>query len=215
MGTLAYVAHDPEREKPIYFKWQLLNWDQIENHITSLNISPLEVPSDLVLHNFLELSDPPTSRLGGELAPTFYARKPNYSERDSNNRKLGFLGEKLVLEGEKSRLINNGRADLAEWVEHSSYIIGDGIGYDILSYDSEGIEKYIEVKTTKGGIGTLFMISSNEVAFSEMNSTKYYLYRVYEYDEVLNNGKFFVLGGSTKSNLDLKPKTFIAKVKGK
>ena len=26
LGRLAYVEHDPKREKPVYFKWQILNW---------------------------------------------------------------------------------------------------------------------------------------------------------------------------------------------
>ena len=27
MGLLAYVDHDNQREKPVYFKWQILDWN--------------------------------------------------------------------------------------------------------------------------------------------------------------------------------------------
>lgn len=28
MGLLAYVDHDNQREKPVYFKWQILDWNE-------------------------------------------------------------------------------------------------------------------------------------------------------------------------------------------
>ena len=45
-----------------------------------------------------------------------------------------------------------GRPDLAEKVIHVSQIEGDGAGYDIKSFHEDGTVKYIEVKTTRGGI---------------------------------------------------------------
>ncbi|WP_083244697.1 MULTISPECIES: DUF3883 domain-containing protein [Lysinibacillus] len=42
---------------------------------------------------------------------------------------------------------------------HTSFIEGDGAGYDIEAIKKDGTSRYIEVKTTKGGINTSFMIS--------------------------------------------------------
>jgi hypothetical protein len=31
LGKLAYLNHDTSREKPVYFQWQLLDWDELNN----------------------------------------------------------------------------------------------------------------------------------------------------------------------------------------
>ena len=28
LGRLGYITHDPSREKPVWFQWQLLDWDE-------------------------------------------------------------------------------------------------------------------------------------------------------------------------------------------
>ena len=53
---------------------------------------------------------------------------------DIQNRKLGLAGELLVLEYERKNLIDAGRKDLAENVQHVSVEQGDGAGYDIRSF---------------------------------------------------------------------------------
>ena len=35
LGKLAYLDHDTQREMPVYFQWQLLDWDEMNNGITS------------------------------------------------------------------------------------------------------------------------------------------------------------------------------------
>jgi hypothetical protein len=46
-------------------------------------------------------------------------------------------------------------------------------------------------------------MTSNEVAFAEQHSTHYYLYRVYEFDQVSNTGKLYVSEGSIKASFRL------------
>lgn len=59
---------------------------------------------------------------------------------------------------------------------------GDGAGYDILSREDDGVTpRYIEVKTTTGGIDTPFFFSDNELTFSKKNKQNYYLYRLYNF----------------------------------
>ena len=96
-----------------------------------------------------------------------YHRRPikiNYLEREQGNQKLGEFGEDLVIKYEKWKLIKLGRTNLAEKVEWISKEEGDGAGFDILSKNLNGTDKYIEVKTTKLGKETPF--SSQETSFN-------------------------------------------------
>ena len=120
-----------------------------------------------------------------------YLRK--FPEQISEDYKhiIGQSSEMLVYVEEKKNLINHGRGDLAEKVTWVARIVGDGFGYDILSFDPEtGKEKLIEVK------GTLYKMHSNEFNLSKDESefgtnisfddkSEYWVYRVY-IDQNLN-----------------------------
>ncbi len=68
----------------------------------------------------------------------------------------------------KFRLWRTGRDDLLSAVEWTSKEHGDGAGYDIRSFDGKtDDELFIEVKTTNSGMYQPFLITQNEVAFSE------------------------------------------------
>lgn len=107
------------------------------------------------------------------------ARKFDVTERDRVNRALGEAGEGMVLEAERSRLSACGREDLAAKVRWVSKEDGDGAGYDVLSYDPDGEKRFLEVKTTRGGIETPFFMSRNEIAFSEDEPERFRLCRVH------------------------------------
>ena len=115
--------------------------------------------------------------------------KHNYAEEDEKKRELGTKGEKWVCEEEKKRLRDAGREDLAQKVKHVAEEQGDGLGYDVLSYEENGSERYIEVKTTTKGLSEAFYITKNELECSEENKDKYFLYRVYNFDQSAMNGK--------------------------
>lgn len=136
----------------MYFRWRLLNWDYyfLKQILKGLNISEISVETGL-----LEVIPPfnktrPCSILNkkANICPPF-RRKVDYVALQIENSNLGKLGELLVVEWEKKTLRQCGRQDLASQVEHVSETLGDGVGYDILSFDKYGNEKYIEVKTTK------------------------------------------------------------------
>ena len=59
------------------------------------------------------------------------------------------------------------RADLAAKIDWVSERCGDGTGYDIMSFEEDAVTRFIEVKTTNGGSLTPFIISQNELEFSE------------------------------------------------
>jgi len=56
---------------------------------------------------------------------------------------------------------------------------GDGAGYDVASFEVEGSERFIEVKTTRERPDTDCFVSANEVAFSAKHPETYLLYRLY------------------------------------
>ena len=110
-------------------------------------------------------------------------RKFDPAERDARNRRLGKQGEELVFKHEYTRLKLAGRDDLARNVEWTSEVRGDGAGYDIRSFDVDGSERLIEVKTTNGPVKTPFFISENERAFSEERPDAFRLLRLYQFVE--------------------------------
>jgi hypothetical protein len=108
-------------------------------------------------------------------------RKFNPVERDFRNRKLGRDGEELVIHFERQRLEAYDRLDLAKRIRWVSEEDGDGAGYDILSFDAKGKERFLEVKTTVGSDITPFYITRNELAFSSERPEAFRLCRVFDF----------------------------------
>lgn len=108
-------------------------------------------------------------------------RKFDPAERDARNRNLGKSGEELVFHHERERLIAAGRNDLARKIEWTSQERGDGAGYDIASFATDGSSRLIEVKTTNGSAKTPFYMSENERLFSEERPDAFRLMRLYDF----------------------------------
>lgn len=129
------------------------------------------------------------------------------AERDARNRKLGKAGERLVLEHERRQLSVAGRDDLAQRVEWTSEERGDGAGFDILSYEPDGRERLIEVKTTNGAALTPFFLSENERAFSEERPDAFRLLRLYNFASTPSG---FELAPPLGEHLTLNPASYRA-----
>lgn len=112
---------------------------------------------------------------------TAIARKYDVAERDARNRALGLAGEERVLAHERASLLAAGRTDLAERIRWVSHVDGDGAGYDILSFDTDGSDRLIEVKTTNGWERTPFHISRNELAVAEERRADWRLVRLWNF----------------------------------
>ena len=93
-------------------------------------------------------------------------------------------------------------------------IAGNAERFDVLSYDKYGNEKYIEVKTTKGGLNNIFHISENEVDFSEQYKDKYYLYRVYNFNPKTMSADLKIIKGSINRD-KLQASNYICRIGGK
>lgn len=141
------------------------------------------------------------------LNPAFKAFKRDYLEREAQNMSLGFAGEEFVTFYEHWRLNALGEHRLADRVEHVSKTKGDGLGYDVLSYEADGRERLIEVKTTSFGRETPFFVSKNELALSKMASQQFHLYRLFEFKQ---QPKLFDLAGAIDFHCELDPVSYRA-----
>lgn len=108
-------------------------------------------------------------------------RKFNPVERDFRNRKLGRDGEEMVFHHERLRLQQLDRPDLAKKIRWISEELGDGAGYDILSFDAQGKERLLEVKTTVGADVTPFYITRNELSLAAERPEAFRLCRVFDF----------------------------------
>ena len=138
------------------------------------------------------------------------ARKFDYAQRDEHNRQLGHSGEAWTVGFETARLIEANRHDLVDQIDWISDRKGDGAGYDILSFEDDQRARFIEVKTTNGGILTPFIVTRNEVEFSEESEDAFCLYRLFEFSR---KPQLFILRGSLPSNLDLEALDYRARLK--
>jgi hypothetical protein len=131
----------------------------------------------------------------------------NYIEREARNRSLGSAGEAFILNYERARLSLAGREALAAKIEHTSKVRGDHEGYDILSFEENGAERLIEVKTTKYGSQTPFFVSRNEVATSERHAVRYQVYRLFAFRAA---PRLYTLPGAIGATCLLSATTFLA-----
>lgn len=125
---------------------------------------------------------------------TFNGVDIDWDEQHKNFSDIGKLGEELVIEYEKRRLLEAEKEEFVTEVRK----VKDGEGYDIFSRNIDGSERKIEVKTTTGDSDTEFPISLQEVTFSELNTSTYYLYRVFN----LNREKRLAEFHEYKGNLN-------------
>jgi len=106
-------------------------------------------------------------------------KKVDFEKENRRNKKLGERGEIVVKIAEENYLKRLGREDLTKKIERVSQN-DDSLGYDVLSFEEDGTEKYIEVKSTKSRTGTAnFLISDNQIRKSK-SKVNFYIYVVFE-----------------------------------
>lgn len=156
------------------------------------------------------ITDAPKRRhIASDAAPDrdYSPVKRDYMARESRNATLGLAGEEFVVRFEHWRLNQLGQSKLADRVEHVSQTKGDGLGYDVLSFDASGRERFIEVKTTSFGKETPFFVSHNELNFSKDASDCFVLCRLFEFRQT---PRMFALNGALDQHCALDPVTYRA-----
>ena len=212
LGRLAYLRHDDDREHPVWFQWQILNWPPPGSVLEELDLMPFpgwSPPPPVATGELTEVPRPSGPLRRADSTARFRSSKaPDYAEADGRNRELGLAGELLVLRTEHEKLEAAGRGDLADRIRHVSVHEGDGAGYDIHSFTGEGEHLRIEVKTTRGPAQTGFYLTPNEIRFAQQHPSEYRLYRLFEYDAAADSARYFVL--TSLEGLDLMPTAYRA-----
>lgn len=140
--------------------------------------------------------------------PRFSPAKRDYLAQEARNRSLGHAGELFVMELESRRLRAAGKKVLSDRIEHVASTQGDGLGYDVHSFEEDGSERLIEVKTTAFGELTPFYVSRNELSRSEIDAARYQVYRVFGFRE---RPRLFQLPGAIAATCVLEPSTYLAR----
>lgn len=193
------------------FQKSLVN--SIDRLLSERNVWPEKTPSDdngLSEVGDLYYEPPPEMTGAGKPLPahmTGLIVKFDPAKRDAGNRRLGKQGEELVFSSERMRLTGQGRDDLARKVRWISQEDGDGAGYDIHSFDYDGNDRLLEVKSTNGGKLTPFFLSENERSLSTDRPGAFRLVRVYE---VSNSAKAFRLTPPLEDFVSLLPANYKA-----
>jgi len=202
--------------------YQALLYDVVEERIknnsafddAALNAvkMPAVVPSTTNFAKLLVDPPKPERKLNEKTAQYKVSRKAriskvDYIEREARNVSLGLAGEKLVVAYEQWRLSVVGKDDLAGKVEHISITKGDGFGFDVLSFDRSGRERFIEVKTTSFAKETPFYVTRRELGFSKEEADSFYLYRIFEFR---SDPRLFKVKGPVDNHCRLVPLIFQA-----
>ncbi|EJN07086.1 hypothetical protein PMI42_08041 [Bradyrhizobium sp. YR681] len=148
--------------------------------------------------DFEKTLTPAVRRLVGKFDP---------AERDARNRQLGKAGEKFVVEFERDRLRRAGRSDLADDVRWVSDLDGDGYGCDVRSFETDGQERLLEIKTTCGHERTAFWLTRREVDVAAERRDRYRIRRVFHFR---NRAQMFEIAPPLEHALLMTPTTYSA-----
>uniref|UniRef100_Q07NQ7 Protein NO VEIN C-terminal domain-containing protein n=1 Tax=Rhodopseudomonas palustris (strain BisA53) TaxID=316055 RepID=Q07NQ7_RHOP5 len=167
---------------------------------------PLRIPNEdgiLVAAPAFLNSDPESRpaairRLVGKFDP---------AARDACNRDLGKAGEEFVVGFERRRLERAGRDDLAREVRWVSDLDGDGYGYDVKSFETDGQQRLLEIKTTCGNERTPFWMTRRECDVAAEQGDMYRIRRVFHFR---NEVKMFDIVPPLDAALRLTPTAFMA-----
>lgn len=136
-------------------------------------------------------------------------KKVDFDLINKKRKTEGTFGETLVLRDEKRKVSTYG---IEKEVDHVALSVGDGLGYDILSYDEKGKEIYIEVKTTKANSIDNFYLSKREKEAAK--NENYFIYRVYNLNMDKGTYNVEVFSSNELNTLfDLVPQSYIVKRK--
>ncbi|NWG38780.1 MAG: DUF3883 domain-containing protein [Hydrogenophilaceae bacterium] len=188
---------------------QLTQNNLVDDAALSAVIAPAAAPLIDDLGKVLVEAPKPATDANEPNPYTYYSSIPHkrdYLEREARNISLGRAGEEFVLNFEHVRLHQLGLKKLADKIEHTSVNKGDGMGYDILSFEADGRERFIEVKTTSFGKDTPFFISRGEMQFAKDHVEHFHLYRLFEFRK---SPKLFDLQGEIERHCFVNPISYV------
>ena len=116
----------------------------------------------------------------------------DYSEQQAISQRIGDRGEELVLRNEIEKTKGWGLPNETLSKVRRVSLESDDYGFDILSYDQEGNERYLEVKTTKtNGKNFSFILTRNEFETAKYYGKRYSFVIVFD---ILSNPRIWYMG---------------------
>ena len=191
--------------------YQSAIFDAIDRYLSNHDMT-YQQPSPVVLHAAEEsdvfIARPPLEpKVSRPWRLDRLIKKFDPVERDFRNRSLGTAGEEFVLEVERKKLAKAERSDLAQKVRWVALEDGDGAGFDILSFEPNGRECLIEVKTTNGAAKTPFFLTRNENETAAARADVWHLYRVHLFAQ---SPRIFTIKPPLDASLHLRPEAWRA-----
>lgn len=192
---------------------QLTQRDDLETFVRATAQEPAAAPAfDDILRTLVEAprrsaAEPTYVRSVREKVTI--TRPVDYLAMEARNASLGAAGEDFVVLFEQARLESTRHSNLAAKVERISTSLGDGAGFDVLSFEETGRERLIEVKTTAYGRETPFFVTRNELLTSVKRSSQYALYRVFDFRR---DARLFLKTGQIDHAFTLDAVQYLARV---
>ena len=131
----------------------------------------------------------------------------DFLAQEQRNRSLATAGELFVIRYEMRRLREAGAGVYADAIEHVAAEQGGGGGCDIHSYDANGRDRYIKVKTTRFRRETPFFVTANEIAMAAMHREHFWLYRVFDFRDA---PRLYTVNGPLNERFRLQPTAYRA-----
>lgn len=147
-----------------------------ETRINNVIVERLKIEDDMDLSKYVFTFDELRNQLNDQ--EDLRNKLNNYFEElQKFKNKVGVLGERYVYEKEKQNLIGTKYHDMVDISPSNS----PNKGFDILSYDLEGNELYIEVKTEAYSDNDFYISENERIKGLELtkNNKKYLIYRVH------------------------------------
>lgn len=143
--------------------------------------SPIEIQSYIWVLSCI-VREPQRSRDLSSPEPNLEDELARRLKAAEEKERIGLAGEKLILELERSRLRNIGRRDLSRRTRLVS-VDNTSCGYDVLSFNRDGSERHVEVKTTVQARSTDrgFFLTAGEYE-SAQNDSNWTVARVWSID---------------------------------
>ena len=179
MNSFYIDGYKPRRNVQESLRREVVQRRLVDVELDALMLEKLDEPLPSVVDLILNLEPAPEIELEDKV---FHRRagRVNFVRLEAEKRELGLAGELAVLDYEVRRLESAGKPKLAARIDHVSRSQGDGLGYDVLSFDESGKERFIEVKTTRRRKEWPFLVTRNEVDFSREAMEQFHLYRVFQ-----------------------------------
>lgn len=159
------------------------------------NIDVLDTPIEETAEEVtMSITTPHETRTKQKAAKEKVRWKENidYAEQQRISQKIGDRGEELVLMSEIQKVKEWGLpAEMVEQVRRVS-LESDDYGFDILSFDKDGNERYLEVKSTKQSKKDFsFILTRNEFEHAKAYGNNYSFVIVFD---ILNQPRIWYMG---------------------